>query len=778
MKYSVTSVCDSIVRWSLYGALFLTPLFFLPLTLYPTDLNKQALLTALACIGFVALLVRAVATGKIEYAKSPIGGILGVLVVFLGVSAFFSPARHVALMGVTGGEVDTVVVFLTFTLIYFLAVHTLRDKESVASASTALLASASVMALLSLLQIVGVRIFPWGFARVVGFNSIGTTNALALYFGFMFIIAFAGAYQGMGLGKKMRIWYTVIAGALFVLIFLIGYWAAFLALIVALVVLVVLDGRVQGVKVSRRRNLVPIGLIVACTFMVAVGLGIVPVPLPRLNVPAEIAPSVSVSWRIVQATARESVRSFLLGSGPATYQYQYGKYRDVAFNQTVAWDIRFAQGFNAILTHLVSWGVVGTILFLLFLVASCIEAVRLARGRRLIDFRHVAFIVGGAFLVLTLFLYPQNFVVYFLVFVCAGAITAMQAEYKEVSCASFARSLGVMLAILAVSGVAYASGRRYVAGVQFGRGISVGRAAQNAEVAMPLLVAGSALDPKNDVYLQVLADAYLSRANSLASIAQSKASVPSPDVQAQITTDVGTAVAVAERAAQVNPANVTNWLSLARTYEAVMAIKPDSAQGAFAAYAVAANLEPNNPAIPVGLGLAHIAYADRLSKEKRAAEYQVAQGAFERALSLKSNYAPAYFALVQVFDRQGKSAEAVARAEQLRLLAPNDVGILFQLGVLHYQVGRMTQAQTALEGAVRVAPDYANALYLLGLTYDQAGNRANALLAFERVLKSNPDNKEVIAIIGNLRNSRPALSSGAQPRPVDAMPATSPLRPR
>ncbi len=778
MKQTFLFACDAVVRWSLYGALFFTPLFFLPLTLYPVDLNKQALLTALVFLGAIAWLIKAVVAGKFECARSQVDILLASLAAFAGISAFFSGARAIGFMGVTGGEIDTVLAMVTFALFYFLVTATFHNKEDAKRAFTALLASASFIVALVALQIVGARLFPWDFTRVAGFNPVGTTNAVGLYFGFIFTLAFAGAYYGVAWGKNLRIWCGIMAGLLFVGAFLVGYWAVFFGLVVSLLVLITLNARALGAKVSSQRNLLPIALIVVCIFMITVSFGIISLPLPRMNVPMEIAPSVPVSWDIVRNTARESVKNFLLGSGPATYQYQYGKHRPAAFNQTNIWNVEFSQGFNAILTHLVSWGVVGTVLFLLFLTLFIAEIIRLIRGRRGSDAVYDAFVASGAYSVVILFLYPQNFTLYFLLFVSAGIVTATYAARREVLCKAFSWSLGIMLVVMAFVAVSYVNGRRFVGAAQFARGIVMARATGTVEKALPLLAVGIALDPQNDMYLQVFSDALLMRANAEAVVLEAQGGTPSRELHEKIIADISAAVAAAERSTQVNPSNVANWLGLARTYEAVMAIRPDAAQDAFTAYAVAARLQPNNPAIPVGLGVARMAYADRLPKEKRGVEYQAALSAFEQALSLKSDYASAHFALVQVFDREGRSAEAVARAERLRSLAPRDAGILFQLGLLHYQAGRFAKAQTAFEDATRQSPDYANALYFLGLTHDKLGDRPAALGAFQRVAQLNPDNKDITAIIENIRNNRPALSSGAEARPLEEKSIIAPARPR
>lgn len=711
MKNSLETICDAVTKWSLRAIFFLTPIFFLPLTPYPVDLNKQFVFMTLTLVATVAWLVKSVKRGKIEYARNYAGVPLVALSVFVVVSAFFSGARSLSFMGAQGGEVDTALAVIGFTLFYFLASVSFREKADYKNAFIALMLSGSVAITHAVLQVLGVSIVPWDFAQGGNFNTVGTMNAFGLYAGFIGILAFAVAYY-MPVTKRMRIWCGILAGASLILAALIGYWALFISIIVALSLLVFFSIRSEDKKASRR-NFLPLGVVVVAVCMLILSTGVLNIPLPRIAAPAEVSPSISASIKIATDTARGGIKNFLLGSGPATYQYEYAAHHDAGLNATPFWSVQFTQGFNAILTILVSWGIFGTILFLLFLGVLVHTMVRLAVSRRM-DHVTAATVALGAYTTLTLILYPQNFVLYFLLFGIAGMLTALSAEGRGgYGTVSFSLPIGMMFAVVLVVGLLYVNGRRYVAAVQFGRGVAVAAETKDIESALPLLVSGASLDPRNDAYLTALASAYLAHANA---IAGASADAPSTEAQKNVADAVASAIAAAERATQVNPLSAANWIALAQLYEAIAPLKPDAAASVLAVYGKAASLDPVNPAIPMYIGGVHAA----------AGADALALASFEAALALKPDYLPA----------------------------------LFKLGVLHYQAGRFTKAQEVLVRAVAVSPDYANALYFLGLTYDAIGDRASALREFERVAQLNPENAEIKAIISNVRAGKSALSSG------------------
>ena len=750
MKISVDFVCTAIVKWSLYAIFFLTPIFFLPLTPYPVDISKQFVFMTLVLVATLAVLIKAVKRGEIEYVKDYAGIPLTALVIFTAVSAFFSGARHISFVGLNGGEVDTALAILGFTLFYFLISVSFREKGEARNAFIALMASGSIAVIYGLLQAAGVSFLPWDFAQGGNFNPVGNMSAFSLYVGCVAVLSFAVAYY-MPVTRRMRLWAGILAGASFIFAALVGYWALFAALAVGFSLLAFMRVRSEGKK-APYGNFVPFAAITVVLCMLVITTGIVSIPVPRIASPTEIFPSVSASFRIAQATAQSGIKNFLLGSGPATYQYEYTRYHDATLNSTLFWNVQFTQGFNAILTHLVSWGIFGTAAFLLFLGIGFYRAFRLGKNPRA-DYMAATVAALFAYSAVTLIFYPQNFVLYFLVFAFAGMLAAFAAEgHRGYGVVSFSVPIVIMFAVVLVGGLVYVNGRRYVGAIRFGRGVRVASETKDMGKALPLLTAGSSLDPRNDAYLAILVSAYLARANTMAGAI---VGTPDDEVRKSVADAISAAVAAAERATQINPRSAAHWIALAQAYEIAVPFNAGAAALIIPVYGKAASLDPINPAIPTYIGNAHVGAAARAESDKKT-EYATAQASFERAIALKADYALAYFGLIRMFDIMGREADAIARADRLRATLSNNPETLFQLGVIHYEAGRIGKAQEVLQQTVGLVPNYANALYFLALAEEKLGDRPSALLKLERVLQLNPENKEVQAIIASLRTGKPA----------------------
>jgi tetratricopeptide (TPR) repeat protein len=326
-------------------------------------------------------------------------------------------------------------------------------------------------------------------------------------------------------------------------------------------------------------------------------------------------------------------------------------------------------------------------------------------------------------------------------------------KQRQVSHGIYRYAAGAGIAALCF--LLYVASARYVAAIAFSRGFAASQSTEGIERALSLFKRAVSLDSRNDSYLQGIASAYLAHANT---IAEQSGGKPSSEIQKDISTSLTSAVSSAERSTQVNPLNVENWVGLGQVYATVAPFNEGAATSIAPAYATAQALDPANPAILLYAGNAHRAAGDR-GQSGADAEYAAALAAYEAAIRLKPDYASAYFAIIGMFDAAKKEADAVARADRLLSVTPNDAEIALQVGIIHYQKGRIGKARAAFEAAVRIIPDYANALYFLGVAYDREGNRSLALEQFERVLALNPDSVEVQAAIANVRAGKPALGN-------------------
>ncbi len=149
-----------IIRWLVYAAAFLMPLWFLPITADILEFNKQTLLIVVAGIGLILYLVDVIKSGTFRYKKSvfylPILG----LVVASVISTIFSVNRMISLFGSGESRSFALITMVSLAILFFLAVNVIEDKGKMLK--KILTASLSLAFLFGVLQILSLAFFKSG----------------------------------------------------------------------------------------------------------------------------------------------------------------------------------------------------------------------------------------------------------------------------------------------------------------------------------------------------------------------------------------------------------------------------------------------------------------------------------------------------------------------------------------------------------------------------------------------------------------------------------------
>lgn len=764
----------SFSRWGKITRLFLsiviliTPLWFLPITLFPVSFNKHIFLTLLAFLSLIFWIFDGFAKGRFVYVKNWINPFLFLTLIIAGVSSWFSGVASLGFFGENGGEASTILNVVSYAIIFWLSASVFRRDHDLRRLLASTFVVACVVVAYGMFQAMGKWVFPWDFTRVVTFNTIGTTNALGIYSGGMTIALIAYLYLQHNLVRSLRgIFLVAMAVAGVIITYLLGYWPIFIGWLFISLILFVIKSTSRATHLGRNA-LVPLIVGAFSLLVIGVHVGFIAAPSYSLHLPPEAIPNLATSASINRATLSENPKNLLIGSGSGTFQYQYGLHRSAQSNQSPLWQVRFAQASSAVLVHLGEWGIVGFLVFLLTLLIVCVQAFRdvffIESARRGEYWTGVILLL---FFIFSLFFYPQNLIFYLLIFSWSGILLGTSARYNHQKYRYFALvsarpqkvfifSLGMLAVFIVFSGLMYFQVNRLHAALGFESIETV--SSGSIDDTLSIIQKAKRLDPYNDFYLRTLATAHLIKLNQLLSDKELSEDV----FRQQFMEHFNAAVASVDRAREINLISAENQVALAQVYENMIPIDGKSAPQAFVYYALASEREPTNPSIFTSAGRAHFSYAKYLEKNKASRadinnQYTQAIELFEKSIALKEDYALAHFLLVQVADHRGNLSETLSRAENIKKAYPNNIGILFQLGLIHYQAGRLSNAQTVFEDVINRVPQYANALYFLGLIYDERGKSKEALEVFERLAQFNPDKTEVKAIVDNLRSGKKAL---------------------
>lgn len=484
-------------------------------------------------------------------------------------------------------------------------------------------------------------------------------------------------------------------------------------------------------------------------------------PVMYSGVPTELALHPRMAMEIGRSALEGQSRWF--GAGPGRYAEVFDAHRPVSFNGTSYWEARFDHAGSAALTWLPTLGIATLIalgVFAAFVWLTWWNAQRRAGGKEM----NTTFPFSTLFLSTVVAIFVSTWNLSLLVFMAASAGMLMARLHEQdrrvrtpraqalVHSVSWASSLPifVLMAGLLEHGLAE---------VVHADALGAARDS-NPQRAYVLADRAAALNQWNAAYQQTLLEQQRLALGQLLS-------VPEPDAQAVETVSQGLVLS-AQQVAALAPTSAVAWAQRGAVYQELMRVLPEAAVQAQTSYKEAIARAPNRPEYWMELGRVQLQQAElerpqtksddvvlaAAAQQKMQETFGEAQSAFVRALELKADYAPAHYQMALLYERQGDLGSAIGKLESVRRYNPNDVGVLFQLGVLYLQRNAFDdtmRAEQTLTRALSIAPSYANALWYLATVKERQGDPATAVALLERLQTLQPEQELVKSRLERLR---------------------------
>lgn len=790
----IIATCSWITRLSLWGLVFLLPLFFLPWTSDALDFNKQALLIALSLVALFAWMLKVLLSGSItvnvSHIVNKIHMAVGAFFVVVAASTVFSNFRYGSFWGWPMVTYESLLSVICLGMVYFLVANEFGEKEI--STSFGLLgASALIASLYGLLQLLGIYAIPFVFAKSSSFNTIGSVGGLGFFAAALLPLCILFAAGAQRWWKILFLANIVVA---FFLLVTINYQFLWILTVVGSALVLFFCIFKHDVFDSRWMFLPMFFLVVSLFFIVL---------SPQLRWLPQKAVEVSLSQSANAMIDLQALKaSPILGSGPGTFTYDFLRYKGKDFNNNVLWNINFVQGASKALTLLATLGVLGFLAFLalvgvpLFYAGWFLFFGRSRAGGGASN--KVIVTTVASFIVLMIsalgaFLYDYNIVLEFLAFFSIAALVALLSENFSQGAKTYALkissllTLGVTFAftLIFIFGLGFLmlEGQRYVAELSYLKGQKA-FAAGDREKAISSLKSATGNNPGLDLYYNQLAIYSLSNLQSEISKLGSS-SVTDAD-RAQLQTIAADAIGAANNATAVGPKNSENWATRGYVCQNLINLVSDATDCAIKSYDQALVFNPYNPYLYVQEGnVLAVSVANAPPSAEKSNTLALAKDKFNKAIDLKPDYSLAYFQKALLAKAQDNENDMLAALQNAEKYAAGDTDMTLQVGLFYYQEKIWDRAQLNFQRILLAYPTYADVLYYSGLTYDRQGKQDQAVSTFKKLAASNPDNSTVQKILANLNAGKAALdglvqnpppapsSSSSVPPSTTVKPATS-----
>lgn len=731
---TISRILTGITRNSLYVLIFLIPLFFLPFTSEFLEFNKQYLVYALVSIGFLAWFIRGFIERKFTVTRTALD--IPLLMLWLAVLAasIFSKDRTLSFFGSYERLTMGFIPMTFYVLFFYLLVNYLREGKYLKRFFVCFGLGGALSAVYFWLKIFGLTIA----GILPAWNlSAGTNGRFGIILLIPMLIGFIFLMQSK-LSRKETILWSVISAFCFVTALALGYKMVFIAgAIGAAIALIFILANLQGVRISASSVLLVVFLLFL-VFTIFGNFGFLTVS----SLPAEVSLAQGASWHIAGGTLKEGLGRALLGSGPATYVYDFSAHRPENFNNNIFWSLRFATPYSEGSGLVATIGVLGSVIVLLLVLALLRFFKSIRVNSRTSVYSGILFrgsIAMGITLFILLLLTPFGTVLWIYLFaLLAVAVVSesllqgskaktLEIEFEGTPQSSLATSFGSIIIVVVFVVLGIYLGRFYVGEVYFQKGLK-DMGPEKIDQRITYITQARTFNPQRVRYLLALTELQFQQA-----LIESQKEAPD---QVLISRLISSAVGNVRYATNLAPNSTAAWETLGGMYINVIGIAPDARSWAIDSYNRAIELEPTNPMFYVLRG--NLYQGDNKMDEARKD--------YERALELKPDYVQAYAALAVFFEVDGDLGKAIENQFNAVRFARGDLNVAYNLARLYFNRKEGNDdfnTEDILKQILALNPDHANALFTLGSLYERQGKIGDAIKQFEHVLELDSDNDVV-----------------------------------
>jgi len=584
---------------------FLFPLFFAPFLLNSYEMGKQIYLLVFSLVLFLLWSVKSVFEKRLTFQKNSFFIVL--LLVFASslISTLLNaPNKPASFASVTGAG-SLLLLLLTFILI--------SNLGKIKLLLTALLGSAAVISLISLILFLGNFTFP------INYPSLNLS------------ITKTWSPTGSLLGQMI-----------------------FLLIVVPIGFGLVYDH-------LRNKNLLLAGTTFVVNVLVLVGLGINVYLLTTTNL---ILLSQGTAWAVAVEGLKTS-RFALFGLGPGQFLNAFTAFKPLGFNSSENWNLAFTSSSNWYFQLLTEVGLVGLAVYIFLTVIILKSALKTLRNEKpsvtdlSIYLSLIIIIITQIFLPLNLFLMAVFFILLALVgtkdIYTEGSQTRSAVEFNLQPLGKLA-GLVFVLPLIILLIVSFFAGKIALANRYFLQSLIATN--QNDGVkTYNLQIKAIQIDPASLTYRIAYSQTNLALANSLAT----KTDLTDND-RSTITQLVQQSIREAKAAVAIDPRNVSAWENLATIYRNLVNFAEGADQWTVSAYQQAIQLDPLNPNLRIDFGGFYYSLKN----------FDQAITLFAQAVNLKPDLANAHYNLANALREKGNYVDAKSQYEVAQTLVKID----------------------------------------------------------------------------------------------------------
>ncbi len=660
--------------------LLFLPILFLATTTDAFILPKQMLLTAVVSISVILFGLKTLIEGKIRFRSTPFDLPVALLAILILASSIFAVNK--------ADSLNAFLPFLFAALLYFVITNTVKSASQLLFILSSLVLGTVLASLLAILSYLKIYPLPFPYTQVQYFNTFGSLLDQAIYL--VLILPITGYFVHAiftALNSKRKSQSLFAAD---------------------------LPDRQAGQKTpNNNKSAITAGFSIAFIIIVS-GLAITAYQLATSQKPL-ILPLETGFQTAFASISQDTGRvfwGFLFGSGLGTYVTDFTRFKPDAFNlDQNLWSFTFFRSSTFVLELLATTGIAGFLAFI-FLVYKIIK--------------ERVFFLPLILAIISAFLLPFSFTLQIVFFVLLGISAVIHAhnnpnKFTEVELYFVALKRGLLAARTDGENAEHAASRKYnrllplffsilllvliglplyfsiryfISDLLYQRSL-VAYSQNNGLETYNLQSASINVFPYRDLYYRGISQTNIALANSLA--LQTREASPSAQDQQNILTLIQQSITAGRNAAIIAPQSSFNWSNLSSIYRNLIGFGENADRFAILTTQQAIALDPKNPQ----------AYLDLGGIYYQLGMFDEAIRQFQTSISLKNDYANAYYNLGHALEMKGNNTEALAAYQIVKTLVvdnkENTKKITEEIQALQNKVNQQASQDSAPQNATSSA---------------------------------------------------------------------------
>lgn len=762
-KKTASKILDKISVFSIFMIFFGLPVFFTGLSLQGVVFEKQIYFYFWLLLGSVSWISKGIIAGKINIRRTPLDiPIFGFWVAYLLATVFSVDHWH-SLWGAFG-DPSRGLLSITALVVAYYFIFSNFSIGRLRLILGALVGSGLIVSLWTLIAIFNVQIVPSAVASSLPISTIGSITGLGTFFSAMVILVsllIMKVSETDGIGKVWKravliVLITNLALDLFLILVIWNFVPWFSLIAGAVIFLVFILAKI--VRPKGNWAVLPMALFVIILILRMVGA----INISKVDIPTEVSLNYQSSWDV----AKESLKgNFFLGSGPATYGYDFSLYHNQDFNSNALYNLRFFQGSGIFFEAIPTIGGIGTIfLLLVILFALSIMFHYIRREKEKNKLYSLGFFSAFAILLISILSTKEEGTICLLTALVGTVALAIALKESEVEEKYFRFSLRVppefALALASIFMIMAAGiifffvflGKVYMADIYAGdaaKKVYLG----SEEDSIPKLSKAIKINPQESGYYLQAGQYYMILANKEASKGTEGADI------SKIQELLNSSIDITSQGIKLNKDDASLVGALAQIYENADAFIPNSMNLAAETYQRGLELEPKNPDFYLKIGQIKINLATS-SKEEDQKKQLVgeAKEMFQKSINQKSNYGPGYFNLALTQKTLEDIDGAIESGRKALETDPKNENYILALAGLYQTRGNESDNDTIeqlYKYAIALNDANQDGHFYLGLFYEKNNNKQGARDEYKKVISligdSSPDgNKQLEKMISNV----------------------------